>query len=109
GRVPERPVPDPLDHHVERAADHHAEDQREEESAHEAERAGREGQADRPEQAVGDERPDHEQVAVGEVDQLDDPVDEGVAERDQPVPATDGLALMTLSNVSVLLTILYSP
>ena len=31
----------------------------------------------------GDERAEHEHVAVGEVDQLDDPVDERVAERDQ--------------------------
>ncbi len=31
------------------------------------------------------ERPEHEVVAVGEVDQLDDPVDERVAERDERV------------------------
>ena len=36
--------------------------------------------------SVADEQPaEREDVAVGEVDQLQDPVDERVAERDEPV------------------------
>jgi hypothetical protein len=39
--------------------------------------------AERLPERHGDERPDHEDLAVGEVDQLDDAVDERVAERDE--------------------------
>ena len=47
-------------------------------------RAGRRGEARAcANSADRDERADHEHVAVGEVDQLDDAVDERVAERDQ--------------------------
>ena len=37
----------------------------------------------------GQERAEHEDVAVGEVDQLDDPVDHRVAERDERVDRAD--------------------
>ena len=40
---------------------------------------------DRREEGDRDHPAEHEHVAVGEVDQLEDAVDEGVAERDEPV------------------------
>src|SRR3954467_4612549 len=84
GRVAQRAVGHALDHHVEHAADDHREDQRHDDPAGDAE--GRRRQAD-PEDARPElrrrERADHEDVAVGEVDQLDDPVDQRVADRDQ--------------------------
>ena len=43
-----------------------------------------------PQMPERDERPDHEDLAVGEVDELDDPVDERVAERDQGVDRAVG-------------------
>ena len=43
--------------------------------------AGCGGEPERAEEAGRHERADHEDLAVGEVDQLDDPVDERVAER----------------------------
>ena len=43
----------------------------------------RRGHAEQGEVAERDEEAQHEDVAVGEVDQADDPVDHGVAERDE--------------------------
>ena len=45
--------------------------------------------AERLQRAVADERADHEDVAVGEVEELEDAVDERVAERDQRVDAPE--------------------
>jgi hypothetical protein len=107
--VAQRLVPDPLDAHV----DDHAEEHREEE-AHEdrvdllaARRARGRGRPERQreherrreerdlERAVVDdpvrlEGPEHEVVAVGEVDELDDPVDERVAQGHQGVDRAVG-------------------
>ena len=47
-----------------------------------------------PHSAEGDERPDHEHVAVGEVDQLDDAVDERVADRDERPDRSVGDAVL---------------
>ena len=44
---------------------------------------GGQAEADRGPEADGGHRADHEHVAVGEVDELDDPVDERVADRDE--------------------------
>ena len=53
-----------------------------------------------PDQGEGDHRTEHEHVAMGEVDELDDAVDEGVAERhegeDQAVGQADDLGLEEL-------------
>ena len=54
-----------------------------EQPARQAEGGGGEPEAERPPQADGGEGADHEHVAVREVDQLDDAVDERVADRDQ--------------------------
>ena len=55
---------------------------------------------DRPDQEEREHRAEHEHVAVGEVDELDDAVDEGVAERhqgeDQAVGEADDLGLEEL-------------
>jgi hypothetical protein len=66
-----------------RNAREHRDDQRHHQAPDQPQRPGRERQADRPVQPRGDERADHENVAVGEVDQLDDPVDERVADGDE--------------------------
>ena len=47
------------------------------------------GATERLQRAVADERPDHEDVAVGEVEELEDAVDERVAERDERVHAAE--------------------
>ncbi len=83
GRVAQRPVADPLDHHVERSAGDHADEQDQHEPEDRARGARGDGQADRADHRVRHEAADHEQVAVGEVDQLDDAVDERVADGDQ--------------------------
>ena len=89
--VPERSIDDPFDEDVEEPDDRH----REHEGTDQEERE--EGQVvDRPalahdpaEEDHGHERADHEDVAMGEVDELDDPVDHRVAERDQRVDRAD--------------------
>ena len=83
GRVAQRPVGDPLDEHVQRAGHGHGEQQRDEQAAGEAERRRGQAEPERAPQADGGEGADHEDVAVREVDQLDDAVDERVADRDQ--------------------------
>src|SRR5205807_9390305 len=47
------------------------------------------GAAEQLQHAVADERADHEDVAVGEVEELQDPVDERVPERDERIDATE--------------------
>ena len=102
--VTERLVADALDRNV----DDHAEEHREEETREdrvdllsrrrvgrrrcpewdrEDERRGEEGDLEGPgvDDPVRLERPEHEVVPVGEVDQLDDSVDERVAQRDERV------------------------
>ena len=49
--------------------------------------------AEQLERAEADERAHHEHVAVGEVEELEDPVDEGVAEGDQGVDAAERQAV----------------
>ena len=48
-----------------------------------AARAGARGQAERAHGCEREERAHHEDFAMGEIDELDDAVDEGVAQRDQ--------------------------
>ena len=84
GRRSERPVGHPFDHHVQRPAGDHRDYQRCEQSDDQPEDRRLLGETDDwPEPDGRDERADHEHLAVGEVDQLDDSVDERVAERDQ--------------------------
>ena len=59
-----------------------------------AEVARGDGQPDRADHRVRDEAADHEQVAVGEVDQLDDAVDERVADGDQRPDGAVGEAVL---------------
>ena len=84
--APKRPVRDPLDRRVEQGAADHGQQERHEDRRNEgaerrvllqAEHAQRDRRRDHP--------ADHEHVAVGEVDQLEDAVDERVAERDERV------------------------
>ena len=51
--------------------------------------AGLSGAAEQRQDAEADERADHVHVAVGEVEQLEDPVDHRVPERDQRVDAAE--------------------
>ena len=83
GALRKRAVADALDHRVEHPAGDHRDHEHAEQPDGEADDRVPGGEAEGPVEAHGRERPDHEQVAVGEVDQLDDPVDERVAERDQ--------------------------
>ena len=89
-RVTERPVRDPFDPCVERRAERHrAEQGHEQRRDHHRPRV----HVTEPEPAdrdrEGHPRAEHEHVAVREVDQLEDPVDERVAERDQGVDETE--------------------
>ena len=87
-RVPERPVGEALDRHAEHGAARHRgerdQDEQEPDRDHGVGRA-----AEQLERAEADERAHHEDVAVGEVEELEDPVDERVAERDQRVDASE--------------------
>ncbi len=82
-RVAQRPVAGALDHHVEAAAGDAGDDQRQQQAADQHRRRGRDPEPERGPERERDQRADHEHLAVGEVDQLDDPVDHRVAERDQ--------------------------
>ena len=87
--MPKRPVGETLDHDAEhRAADHRGgEHQREQQGdAHVRRRSA----AKRTQREEADVRADHVDVAVREVEELEDPVDHRVAERDQRVEAADG-------------------
>ena len=84
--VAERPVGEALDHDAEhRAAGHRRERDQHQQQPGRHLRIRRAAQ--QLERAEADERPDHEHVAVGEIEELQDPVDERVAERDQGVDA----------------------
>jgi hypothetical protein len=87
-RVPERPVREALDRNPEDAgAEHRHEEHQGDQQPdrdHRIERAAERGQ-----DAVADEGADHEHVAVGEVQQLEDPVDQRVAQGDQGVHAPE--------------------
>ena len=84
--VAERPIGEALDHDAEhRAAGHgRKRDQHQQQPGrhHRIRRAPQQ-----LERAEADERADHEHIAVGEVEELQDPVDERVAERDQGIDA----------------------
>ena len=82
-RVAQWSVGHALDHHVQRSAGDHREEERERQAEDQPERPGRGREPDRPEERERREGADHEDVAVGEVDQLDDPVDQRVADGDQ--------------------------
>ena len=77
----------------------HAEDEQDDPDLEQDRRVRRHGE-DRTDQQEGQHRTEHEDVAVGEVDELDDAVDEGVAERhegeDQAVREADDLGLEEL-------------
>jgi hypothetical protein len=84
--VAQRPVGETLDHDAEHGAAGH----RRERDQHQQQPGGHlriRRAAQELERAEADERPDHEHVAVGEVEELQDPVDKRVAERDQRVDA----------------------
>ena len=86
--VAQRPVGEALDREPEKArAEHrdheHAEDEQRDRDRR-VERAAQERQ-----DAEADERADHVDVAVREVEQLEDPVDHRVAQRDQRVDAPE--------------------
>ena len=91
GDMAERPVADALDDQRRRRADRHRQHQ---DAAHGQERMGVEeaGAVEGPGQEEGREGAGHGDVAVGEVDQPQNAVDHGVAERDQPIDAADGQA-----------------
>ena len=92
GRVAQRPVGEALDRDAEhRAADHRAEHHQREQEPDGHRRVAR--AAEHLEDAEADERADHEDVAVGEVQELEDAVDERVAERDEGVGAALGQAV----------------
>src|SRR5439155_13525198 len=86
GCITERSVRKALDRHTEcGAARHPGQRDEDEEEPHGNNWVG--GTTERVEGAEADERPDHEDVAVGEVEQLQDSVDERVAERDEGIGA----------------------
>jgi hypothetical protein len=84
-RVAQRPVGDLLDREVERRTDDHRRAQRDQEQcpARQAE------SGERGDDGPARQRTDHQHLAVGEVDQVDDPVDHRVAERDQRIDAAE--------------------
>jgi hypothetical protein len=85
GRAPQRPVRDPLHGVREQHAHRHGDQQ-----PRHHERRGRKaepGREQRLDHRNRGERAHHHQLAVGEVDEPDDAVDHGVAERDQRIHA----------------------
>ena len=87
-RVTERPVGEALDRDAEHgAARHRGERDQHEQQPERDDGVGR--PAEQLERAEADERADGEDVAVGEVEELEDPVDERVAERDERVHAAE--------------------
>ena len=86
GRVSQASVGDELDARVQRPAEHHRHEQRQQQAAGGDQSGLGTVQAEvRAGHRDGDHRPPHEHVAVGEVDQLDDAVDQRVAEGHQGV------------------------
>ena len=84
-RVAQRPVGDLLDREVEHRADDDRRDQRDQQQ-----RPARQAEAgERGDDGPARQRADHQHLAVGEVDQVDDPVDHRVAERDQRIDAAE--------------------
>ena len=93
GRVAEWLVGDALDADVEPGSDQHRDREDEQDDPDLQQDRGVAGQPEHDrDQEEGEHRAEHEHVAVGEVDELDDPVDEGVAERDQGEDQTVGHA-----------------
>ena len=85
-RVAQRLVGDPLDRGVEEREAGHDHDEREREAADDREHARAHVEAeDADDHRARDEAGEREDVAVREVDQLQDAVDERVAERDETV------------------------
>jgi hypothetical protein len=86
GRATQRPVRDTLDGGVEQAARGHRDEQRADDRRRERARRGVSAEVEDRQDHRGREHPaEHEHVAVREVDQLEDPVHERVAERDERV------------------------
>ena len=85
--VPKPPVGGELDRGVDGRAEGGRDHERREETADQAERAARAGQTEdgAPDQSRREESAQGEDVAMGEVDQLQDPVDERVAQRHEAV------------------------
>ena len=98
-RAPQRAVGDAF----EREADRHAHrDRRERADQHDRERRQRRAGADqRDDDRVGDHRADHHHLAVREIDELDDPVDHRVAQRDDRVDAAERRAVDELLDEDV--------
>ena len=91
-RVAQRPVGEALDRDAEHgAAGHRGERDQDQQQPDRHDRVGR--AAEQLERAEADERAHHEHVAVGEVQKLEDPVDEGVAECDEGVDAAERQAV----------------
>ena len=91
-RVAERPVGEALDRDAEHgAAGHRGERDQDQQQPDRDDRVGR--AAEQLERAEADERAHHEHVAVGEVQELEDAVDERVAECDQGVDAAERQAV----------------
>jgi hypothetical protein len=84
--LPERAVGDALDRRVDDRAEDHAGEERCQDPADEHESRGVALELeDRQDERAGEEAAEREYVAVGEVDELEDPVDERVTERDERV------------------------
>src|SRR5207237_4490222 len=85
-----RPVSDALERRVEQPAERHRADERQAEPPDDLETGARRVEAELLHPDV-QRHPasEHEDVAVREVDQLEDAVDEGVAERDQRVEGAE--------------------
>jgi hypothetical protein len=83
--VPERSVRETLDARVDRRCHEH--DDRQGEERQQQRQQARRGDAQTADDQLGREigecRAEHEDIGVGEVDELEDPVDEGVTDRDQ--------------------------
>ena len=54
------------------------------------------GGPEKPQETERDEEPHHVDIAVGEIDELDDAVDHGVAQRDEGKIGADGQAIEEL-------------
>ena len=86
GRIAQRPVGDELDSRVEGRPEEHRDGERGDDPEHDHARRVRDGEVeDGDDHRAGDQAAEREHVPVREVDQLQDSVDERVAERDQAV------------------------
>ena len=88
GDVAQRAEAEPLDRHPEQAGDDHRDEEEDDQGGHQGpagQGPGHRGDAHEVQDGEPHEGPGHEDAEVGEVDQLDDAVDHGEAEREQGV------------------------